>query len=212
VQVTPLVDTSSGEVLGCIVLWLLIEIDVGQDISSNHGVRQTARLAMLVIGEQRRHHALRLEALTDPLTGVANRSALRRRLDAAPGDVTLALVDLDDFKPINDTHGHDAGDEVLRVVADRLVRAVREDDLVVRFGGDEFAVVFADGTSSAGVDRTAERILLTIEQPVPVEGTPVALSVTACIGVATADPGDVVRLADGALYEAKGRKRDGGTA
>jgi diguanylate cyclase (GGDEF)-like protein len=212
VQVTPLVDTSSGEVLGCIVMWLLIEIDVGQDISSNHGIRQTARLAMLVIGEQRRHHALRLEALTDPLTGVANRSALRRRLDAAPGDVTLALVDLDDFKPINDTHGHDAGDEVLRVVAGRLVRAVREDDLVVRFGGDEFAVVFADGTSSAGVDRTAERILLTIEQPVPIEGTPVALSVTACIGVATADPGDVVRLADGALYEAKGRKRDGGTA
>lgn len=210
VQVQPLVDASTGEVLGCIVMWLRITIDVGQDIGTNYGLRQTSRLAKLVIGEQRRRHALRREALTDPLTGVANRSALRRRLDAATAPVTLALVDLDAFKPINDTHGHDVGDAVLRVVADRLVRAVREDDLVVRFGGDEFAVVFADGTPLDGVDRTSARMLDAIDRPIPIDGSTVEISITASIGVATAAASDVVRLADADLYQAKGRRRSPG--
>ena len=206
VRVVPLLDTSTGEVMGCIVVWLLVALDDGQDISTNAGIRQASRLATLVLGEQRRHHALRQEALTDPLTGAGNRSALRRRLDGATDDVTVALVDLDDFKPVNDTYGHDAGDAVLREVASRLMRLVREDDLVVGFGGDEFAVVFADGTPAEGVDRSTERIVQAIETPIPLGAAP-AISVTASIGIATAPAGDVVRLADAALYRAKRAKQ-----
>jgi diguanylate cyclase (GGDEF)-like protein len=202
VRVVPLLDTSTGEVMGCIVVWLLVALDDGQDISTNAGIHQASRLANLVLGEQRRHHALRQEALTDPLTGAGNRSALRRRLDGAAGEVTVALVDLDDFKPVNDTYGHDAGDAVLREVASRLIRLVREDDLVVRFGGDEFAVVFADGTPAEGVDSSTERMLQAIETPIPLGAAP-TISVTASVGIATAAAGDVVRLADAALYRAK---------
>jgi diguanylate cyclase (GGDEF)-like protein len=206
VRVVPLLDASTGEVMGCIVVWLLIALDDGQDISTNAGIHQASRLANLVLGEQRRHHALRQEALTDPLTGAGNRSALRRRLDGSSDEVTVALVDLDDFKPVNDTYGHDAGDAVLREVASRLMRLVREDDLVVRFGGDEFAIVFADGTPPAGVERSTERIVEAIETPIPL-GTLPTISVTASVGTATAAAGDAVRLADAALYRAKRKKR-----
>jgi diguanylate cyclase (GGDEF)-like protein len=204
VRVLPLLETSTGEVMGCIVVWLLIDVDVGQDISPNEGLRQTARLANLVIGEQRRHRALRREALTDPLTAAGNRSALRRRLDAAADPVTVALVDLDDFKLVNDTHGHDAGDVVLREVAARLLRVVREDDLVARFGGDEFAVVFADGTPAESIDRATKRVADAIAPPIRIDATS-SVSVRASIGVATAEPSEVVRLADAALYRVKRR-------
>ncbi|HEY8524910.1 MAG TPA: sensor domain-containing diguanylate cyclase [Acidimicrobiales bacterium] len=206
VRVLPLLETSTGETMGCIVVWLYIDVDAGQDISSNYGLRQTARLANLVIGEQRRKHALRREALTDPLTGAGNRAALRRRLDAAAGPVTVALVDLDDFKAVNDTHGHDAGDAVLREVAVRLGRAVREGDLVVRFGGDEFAVVFAEGDAPPDVDRTTARLVAAIQAPVEL-GSGVAVSVAASVGLATAPAGEVIVRADTALYETKRARR-----
>lgn len=205
VRVLPLLETSTNEVMGCIVVWLLIDVDEGQDISSNEGLRQTARLANLVIGEQRRQHALRRAALTDPLTGAGNRSTLRRRLDTTVDPVTVALVDLDGFKEVNDTYGHDAGDVVLREVAARLMRQVREDDLVVRFGGDEFAIVFADGTSAEGVQGGTRRIVRAIEEPIPL-GATLAISVTASVGTATAAASDVVRLADAALYRVKRRR------
>ena len=144
----PLIEASTGDVLGCVVVWARLAVEL--NIATEQGLRQAMRLATLVLGEQRRQHALQRAAATDPLTGVGNRSALRRRLDAVAGPVTMAIVDLDDFKPVNDTYGHDVGDAVLREVADRIVAAVREDDLVVRLGGDEFAVVFAEGTGTAG--------------------------------------------------------------
>ena len=119
--------------------------------------------------------------------------------------MTVALVDLDGFKPVNDTHGHEVGDEVLRVVGRRLLAAVREDDCVVRFGGDEFAVVFADGTTPDGVSRATERIAAAIGTPLEAAGG-LTLAVTASIGVASAPPTEVVPLADRALYQAKARR------
>jgi GGDEF domain-containing protein len=225
--VLPLTEASTGDVLGCVVVWVRIEVEL--NIATEDGLRQASRLATLVMGEQRRQHALERAAVTDPLTGVGNRTALRRRLDAVHGPVTLAIVDLDDFKPINDTHGHDVGDEVLRTAARRIVGAVREDDVVVRFGGDEFAVVFADtgpagasdgddddhgdaagdaGTSS-GLADAERRIVEAIAEPVELASGQ-TISIAASIGLATAAPGDVVRQADAALYEAKRRKRQSG--
>jgi diguanylate cyclase (GGDEF)-like protein len=200
--VIPLPDPGSGGVLGCVVVWVttLLEHSVGTE----HSLRQTTRLARLVLGEQRRHRSLRREALTDPLTGAGNRSALRQRLDAAAGRVTVALVDLDDFKPVNDTYGHDTGDAVLQVVAQRLMGTVREGDLVARFGGDEFAVVFAEGTTIEGATPSVERIVAAIAEPVVCEAGTVM--VTASAGLAAGLAHEVVQEADAALYEAKRAK------
>ncbi|HEY3141135.1 MAG TPA: GGDEF domain-containing protein [Acidimicrobiales bacterium] len=200
----PIQEQSNGEVIGCVAVW--VGIDVQLNIGTDHALRQTQRLASLVIGEQRRNQALQRAAVTDPLTGVGNRSALRRRLDAAGDDeVSLAFVDLDDFKAVNDTYGHDAGDTVLREVARRLGVSVREDDLVVRLGGDEFAVVFADGTVADGIDRLVERVHHAIETPIALSPD-AEIQVRASVGVATGPPGEVVHLADDALYASKRRK------
>jgi diguanylate cyclase (GGDEF)-like protein len=202
--VFPLIDESSADVMGCVVIW--VQIDIEFNIGIDYALRQAQRLASLVIGEERRHLALRHEAVTDPLTGVGNRSALRRRLDTALGPVTLAIIDLDDFKPINDTHGHDTGDAVLRVVADRLRGAVRADDLVIRYGGDEFAVVFAYQTPADGAAQLGRRIVAAIEAPIALNGK-LTITVGASIGLATASADTVVHQADATLYQAKGTKR-----
>lgn len=200
----PIREPETADVVGCVVLWLRIPVE--PNMATDEALRHTTRLASLVIGERRRTHDLRRRAVTDPLTGLANRSGLDLRLDEASGPVTVAIVDLDDFKPVNDTHGHDTGDAVLRVVAERLRHGVRERDLAVRFGGDEFAVVFAEDTRPADAARTAERLVGAIEQPIALDGG-VTVTVGASVGVATAAPCEVTRLADAALYEAKRAKR-----
>lgn len=201
--VIPVRETSTHDVAGCVVVW--VRIDTKPNLGTDQGLLQTQRLTSLVIGEQRRHHALRRLAVTDPLTGVANRSALRRRLDAAADSVTVAFVDLDDFKSVNDTHGHDAGDTVLQEVARRITLAVREDDLVVRLGGDEFAVVFADGTHAEAVDDLVGRLTRAIDADIEV-GPSAVVSPRASVGVATGPPTEVVHQADRALYATKRNK------
>ncbi|MGH9213508.1 MAG: diguanylate cyclase [Acidimicrobiales bacterium] len=202
--VSPLADATTGDVIGCVVVWVRLAVE--SNIATDQALLHTVRLASLVIGEQRRHHVLRREAVTDPLTGVGNRSALRRRLDATVGPVTVAIVDLDQFKPVNDTYGHDAGDAVLKVIAERLLATVREDDLVVRFGGDEFAVVFAEDASGEGVRRSARRIVTALEAPIPLDGG-VTVTVGASLGLATGPATEVIHLADAALYDAKHDKQ-----
>lgn len=202
--VEPLRDGKGSEVIGCLVVWVLAAGE--RNIAADGQLRQTERLASLVLGEQRRNQALQREALTDPLTGVGNRSALRRRLDEASGPVTVAILDLDAFKPVNDTYGHDAGDAVLQVVAQRVQHAVRDDDLVIRFGGDEFAVVFADGTPSEGSQRSAQRLVAAVERPIRISDG-LTVQVGASIGVATATPNAVIKAADARLYAAKEARR-----
>ena len=127
-------------------------------------------MADAIAGSQR---SLTLEATTDSLTGLANRAAFRARLEAAlarperrGGTQAVLFVDLDDFKDVNDTLGHAAGDELLCVVASRLGEAVRPGDLVARLGGDEFALLL-DGLADASVAATvAERVVAALAEPV----------------------------------------------
>ncbi len=150
-------------------------------------------------------------ARCDPLTGLANRTALYATLaellaGSAESGVVLALLDLDDFKDINDTHGHDTGDAVLREVAHRLVAALPSDALVARLGGDEFAVCVA---TTAGPHPLGQVLLGAFAAPVVVGARP--FCVTASIGVVQADAHGAdaaVALShvDVAMYEAKAGK------
>jgi len=156
-----------------------------------------------------------LASRTDPLTGLMNRRALDEELRRAQAEfhrrgrpASLLLLDVDHFKRFNDTHGHVAGDEALQYVADVLRTHCRETDIVARFGGEEFAVLFA-ATSAAAVRQRAERVRAAIGNgTLRVEGR--LLRVAASAGLAeTADEHDILqwlKRADAALYSAK---RDG---
>jgi diguanylate cyclase (GGDEF)-like protein len=155
----------------------------------------------------------------DPLTGLMNRGELVRRLaleleeGSTPGrGVALLMVDVDHFKRVNDTHGHPAGDEVLREVARRLNTGHRDQDLVARFGGEEFALVLPDATRE-GATSVAERLRVRVaEAPIPA-GEGVQVTVTVSVGMAIfpgdgGDPAALTAAADRALYAAKRGGRD----
>ncbi|NIZ90108.1 diguanylate cyclase domain-containing protein [Kineococcus rubinsiae] len=156
---------------------------------------------------------LREAALHDPLTGLPNRTLLedrlRHALDASSRSgrrVALLYCDLDDFKPVNDTGGHAAGDHVLIGVAQRLTHAVRPGDTVARLGGDEFAVVCPDLPDEAAAQAVAQRVVDAMRTPFPVAGWSfdVGISVGLAMAELGADPQRVLQQADGAMYEAKG--------
>lgn len=156
---------------------------------------------------------LQAQAHTDPLTGLANRLLLDARLlqsmqqaRRSHGQIAVLLVDLDNFKPINDSYGHAIGDEVLRLVADKLRAAVREVDTVARLGGDEFVIVLHGIGDVADAERVAQKIIADLDQPMRILGLP--LEVGACVGIAPFSTGELtttelVRRADQAMYAAK---------
>jgi diguanylate cyclase (GGDEF)-like protein len=152
------------------------------------------------------------QALHDSLTGLANRALLLdraehaiTRLARAGGAVALVVVDLDEFKTVNDSLGHAAGDEVLRRTARRIERFVRPSDTVARLGGDEFAVLLEDVRSDAEALAPADRLLAVITEPIAIGGRDIALS--GSIGVAVSwgaeEAEDVLRNADLAMYRSK---------
>ena len=154
---------------------------------------------------------LRRQALHDSLTGLPNRYLFLDRLETAAarherteGRGTAVLyLDLDDFKPINDGHGHQVGDELLQEVAGRLARAVRATDTVGRLGGDEFAIICED-TDEQGAVLIAAKILGELRRPIEQNGDEHRIGVS--IGIAVSPPHDfedLVHRADGAMYRAK---------
>jgi diguanylate cyclase (GGDEF)-like protein len=157
-------------------------------------------------------------ARTDSLTGLANRrnfdALVKQRIDAVPDSLpafTLCFIDLDGFKAINDRHGHNVGDEVLRVVADRLRSASRAIDVVGRHGGDEFMVMLDAMHDRVLLETMAQRLISSIEQPISASVGLVGIS--ASIGFAqfptdAAELEALKRAADIAMYEAK-RNRSG---
>ena len=165
------------------------------------------------------HTALQFAAATDTLTGIANRRRFdeqlapgmqRTRMTRAP--MALAYLDIDRFKAINDSLGHQAGDAVLQEFAARLARSVRASDLVARLAGDEFVIIFEGVKSAAEVRQIGAKIIDAIRAPFALASGP--LAVTASIGIAIYRAGDLapaqlLDLADQALYQAKRQGRDG---
>jgi diguanylate cyclase (GGDEF)-like protein/PAS domain S-box-containing protein len=166
------------------------------------------------ITERKRAESVAQElASRDTLTGLLNRrgfdAALAKLHTPSRGDVHFALlqIDLDRFKSVNDTHGHEAGDQVLREVARIFERCVRRSDVVARMGGDEFAVLLPGIESAAKAEELAKNIIAGVSQPIDVGGGRVA-QIGASIGIAFADEPQeaaaaLLRRADSAMYAAK---------
>ncbi|MCW2990770.1 MAG: diguanylate cyclase/phosphodiesterase with sensor [Solirubrobacterales bacterium] len=169
--------------------------------------------------EAARHYEQALYmAAHDSLTGLANRVTLLERLRHAllrarrnSSTVAVLFVDIDRFKSVNDTHGHEAGDEVLRAVASRIDDHLRPGDTVARLGGDEFVVLCEDVRGQDDALEVARRIRARLSQPIPVGNA--SISLTASVGIALPGPGDedaqeLLRFADVAMYRAKAAGRD----
>jgi chemotaxis family two-component system sensor kinase Cph1 len=170
---------------------------IAADVSSALARREESRLATL--------------AMLDPLTGLANRRSLTEHLDrraGSSGEVALLFIDLDNFKAVNDTYGHEAGDAVIIETGRRLVEHTRSDDRVVRLGGDEF-VVMCENSSRAEAEKLALRITEAARQPIGDQG----YAVTASIGIVTmasnSATSEMLEQADAAMYRAKVNGRNG---
>ena len=162
------------------------------------------------VENERLERVLKHQAFHDSLTNLANRALLTQRIDAAlarPGAaVAVLLIDIDEFKAINDTMGHTVGDQLLVAVAERLAAAVRTGDLAARIGGDEFAILAEEVNSEGDAAATAQRVIDAFRRPFNLGGEEVR--VTASTGIATnlgglLDPGTLLLQADVAMYAAK---------
>ena len=152
-------------------------------------------------------------ALHDPLTGLANRRLLVERVSQAiihakrnNSVMAVLYLDLDGFRQINNTMGHDVGDLLLKLVAARLATAVRQEDTVARLGGDEFVISMPHVNNLVGVSRTAEKVIKALSQPYSIQGSSITLTASAGVGIFPDNGKDVKTLlknADAALLEAK---------
>lgn len=184
--------------------------DVAAAYLINAQAREDARLA----SEQHRHRALH-----DALTGLPNRLLLQDRFQHAAQragrtheSVAVLFIDLDDFKLVNDTHGHHVGDELLAAVARRLAALVRPDDTLARVSGDEFVFLCENLANRADAEILVRRVDESFEVPFELSG--LALTLTASVGIAVSDPGEAIsdRLlveADSAMYRAKQKGSSG---
>jgi diguanylate cyclase (GGDEF)-like protein len=199
----------SQAVIGRSRPWRPVQVEAAADL-----VRALAEQMVSAMRDELAHVALH-----DPLTGLPNRTlmmesllqVLRSRPHGESVYAGLLFLDLDNFKLINDSYGHRAGDLVLQEVARRVEAALRRGDVVSRLGGDEFVVVLRDVVSPEALEHAAQRIQDRFRGPFELDG--VDCLVTASVGIAWADvrddhsPSDVLRDADTAMYEAKRRGR-----
>ncbi len=196
------------------LLWNLLEYAAGLFLIGGLALylarRFTARLRrkMALTKEQ-----LEQMALYDRITGLPNRRYFEHSLKKAISRIkrerenaALLLIDVDDFKKVNDQCGHHAGDEVLRMIAERLRQSVRDDDLIARIGGDEFAAILFKVGDPENVSRIAHKMITAISKPFPTQPTPSHVGLS--IGITlmpndSDDPATLQRWADMAMYEAK---------
>jgi diguanylate cyclase (GGDEF)-like protein/PAS domain S-box-containing protein len=159
---------------------------------------------------------IRHQALHDPLTGLPNRALLLDRAEHAlaragrsGGTVGAVFLDLDTFKVVNDSLGHDVGDALLRLVAPRLGSVLRDADTLARMGGDEFVVLCDDVEDPSGPLRLAQRLIAVFEEPFEIEGDELFVSASAGVALAgdRADARSLLRDADAAMYQAKAHGR-----
>jgi diguanylate cyclase (GGDEF)-like protein len=190
----------------------LFSSDAGFDDDARDAVAWIAEQALIALENARLHGQVQRQAVTDDLTGLANRRQFLVQLDSeiarsrrSGSPLGIVLADLDDFKRVNDTYGHQAGDVALRSFAEILTTMARDVDLAVRLGGEEFAMLLPD-TDLAGAAQLAERLRLALESTVT--GRPPAqFRLTASFGVssfpAAAAAEDLLTDADRRLYDAK---------
>jgi diguanylate cyclase (GGDEF)-like protein len=171
---------------------------------------------------ERKNSEIRIEQLAhfDGLTGLANRNLFKERLEATllkrrrlGTNFAVLLLDLDRFKTVNDTLGHQAGDKLLKGVAERIKAACREDDIAARLGGDEFAVIamLRDGDLQRDVESLARRLIETISAPDEIDGRPVIVGCSIGIALVPAHGeriDEILRNADLALYRSKSEGRN----
>jgi diguanylate cyclase (GGDEF)-like protein len=169
------------------------------------------------IERKRYQEELERQANYDGLTGLPNRHLLNDRLRQAvftqrnPRSISVVFIDLDHFKVINDSLGHNAGDEVLRHIAERLRLAVRDGDTVARIGGDEFVLILADQTKEDVIFRAMNRIIAKVSEPLRIGSREFNITCSAGISVHPQDGADVETLlqnADAAMYRAKAHGRN----
>ncbi|MFM9438155.1 diguanylate cyclase (GGDEF)-like protein, partial [Janthinobacterium sp. CG_23.3] len=203
---------NDGKILGTFALYAY-QVRV-PSAAETRLMEMATRIAGIAIERRNTEEQIRYMGQHDALTGLPNRTLLEDRLKQAmfyaqryEREVTVAFLDLDHFKLINDSLGHNAGDELLKAVADRMLLCVRATDTVVRLGGDEFVIVLCDQAEAAGgVARVLGDIRDAIGQPVHVAGQ--RLQITCSMGLASypADGADTTTLlmhADAAMYRAK---------
>ena len=200
-----LTDTNS---LTFLIAGLIISLLVGSLIY----LLGTSRSRAVTMVHERTDQ-LQFQAFHDSLTGLPNRALILDRLDQMMArsrrehtPVAALFLDLDDFKSVNDTLGHNAGDQLLAAVGVRLASALREGDSVGRLGGDEFVVLVEGASLAAGAKVVAQRVLDLLATPFEISRSDAPLVVTASIGIATGireDSEDLLHDADIALYRAK---------
>ena len=211
--------------------WTLIPVPDGDDrgrviaIGSSGGVDDDLMIASRLLLQQTalahaavvRRAVLQRDALHDPMTQLPNRQLLEMRMAECAADgrpATLLYLDLDGFKAVNDAYGHHRGDQLLRILAERLHHAVKRRDLVARIGGDEFAVLLCD-PPQLEVEAVARRIEREVRRPVTL-GEGVTVSVGVSIGIRAIDPdvpaAELLRDADSAMYAVKRQRRAGASA
>lgn len=188
---------ASSDALTSVIVGIPIAVILGEVLAGTADAKRCARESLEAAAE-----LLQRANLTDDLTGVGNRRRANSLLDAmAPGD-GLVLLDLDEFKRVNDTLGHDAGDRILSQLGDYLRAQVADPDTVARFGGEEFLLV---------IRRPGRKLVATVEDLLAGwRATGAGVTLSAGVAVHTADRGPTAtfKLADSLLYEAKARGRD----
>lgn len=208
----PIVAPDTGAILGVFALYYAQTYRHDDDDWALMG--RLSHLAALAIARHLTMHQLAHQAIHDPLTGLANRTLVRdrlahslERLKREDSTTAVLFLDLDRFKALNDSYGHDAGDQVLVELARRLQAAVRPTDTVARLGGDEFVVVCDGVVGEVEVVGIADRIARAVELPFVVEGGQVALTTSIGIALPRGDetPESLLEQADAAMYQAKER-------
>ncbi len=213
---TPIVG-HQGHVLGTFALYSGSVREPGA--SERRLIDAATKIAGIAIERKLAEDQIQFMATHDALTGLPNRVLLKERLTRAlqlaqrhDRWATVAFVDLDNFKYVNDSLGHGAGDQLLRSIAGRMIACLRATDTVVRIGGDEFVVIFCDQSKDVeGVVATVRKLQSAIAEPIAIEGR--RLSVTSSVGAATfpndgQDADTLLVNADTAMYRAKNEGRD----
>ena len=187
------------------------DLKLFETLANNTSVAlENDRLGQTIWQMKQLERELKHQASHDPLTDLANRSMFAERvgdaLESGPASISVIFIDVDDFKTVNDSLGHAAGDELLIAVARRLSDCVRPSDLVARLGGDEFAIMLGLVSSQDESIEVAERVIRRIGERFAIGGQNV--SVRASVGIATGDrrsvdPEKLIRNADVAMYRAK---------